>query len=105
MQAPVNFICGLFFLQKGKSQMHLTLIKNPDESKRILYRIARLVYAETNASSLAAVEALSSMIANACRASKRPLNEIAGDETLFESLGKDSPRRRDLMVDANRRDF
>lgn len=56
--------------------MHLTLIKNPDESKIIVYKIARVVYAETNASSLAAVESLVSMISNLCVTSKRELADI-----------------------------
>ena len=44
--------------------MQLTLIKNPDETKGLAYKIARVVYAETQAASLRVVEALTSMIQN-----------------------------------------
>lgn len=85
--------------------MHLTLIKNPDESKIILYKIARVVYAETSASSLAVVEALASMIANLCLASKRELVDIINDNKIFESLNSDSRKHKDLLADASQRDF
>ncbi|HNY25721.1 MAG TPA: cell wall hydrolase [Alphaproteobacteria bacterium] len=85
--------------------MNLTLIKNPDESKIILYKIARLVYAETSGSSLAAVEALVSLISNLCITSKRKLSEIIEDENIFESLNKNSPRHNLLLVESNQRDF
>lgn len=85
--------------------MHLTLIKNPDESKIIVYKIARVVYAETNASSLAAVESLVSMISNLCVTSKRELADIIEDKNVFESLNADSNRHKDLLVDCARHDF
>jgi hypothetical protein len=85
--------------------MHLTLIKNPDESKIILYKIARIIYAETNASSLRAAEALASLIKNLCISSARQLEDIAKDATVFESLNKNSARHDDLLVDCNRAEF
>jgi hypothetical protein len=57
---------------------------NTNESKVILYKIARVVYAETNASSLAAVEGLVSMIENLSVASKQELGDIIKDKNIFE---------------------
>lgn len=83
--------------------MHLTLVKNTDESKMMLYKIARIIYAETNASSLYAVEALASMISNLCVTTE--LADIADDKTIFESLNKNSMRHKNLLVDTYRDDF
>jgi hypothetical protein len=85
--------------------MHLTLIKNPDESKIISYKITRVVYAETNASSLSAVEAMVSMIANICMTSKQELIDIIQNKDIFESLNDDFNRHKDLLVDATDRVF
>jgi hypothetical protein len=85
--------------------MHLTLIKNPDESKIILYKIARIVYAETLCSYLAAVEALTSMISNLCATSKREFSDIVQDKNIFESLNKNSLQNKYLMVDVNQNNF
>jgi hypothetical protein len=93
------------FEKKGNRKMHLTLIKNPDESKIIIYKIARLVYAETLCSSLPVVEALVSMISNLCVTSKRELSDIIQDKTIFESLNNESLNHNRLMVDSNQNDF
>ena len=85
--------------------MHLTIIKNPDESKIVMYKIARLVYAETFGSSLAAVEALTSMISNLCITSRRELSDIAQDNNIFESLNKNSKRNKYLSIDSGNRNF
>ncbi|MDR1337919.1 MAG: hypothetical protein LBJ73_02730 [Rickettsiales bacterium] len=85
--------------------MHLTLIKNPDESRIIVYKIARVVYAETKASSLAAVEALASMIANLRTASNQDWADIIEDKNIFESLNADSTRHGDLRTDCASRGF
>lgn len=85
--------------------MHLTLIKNTDDSKILLYKIARLVYAETSASSLAAVEAVASMIANICLSSQRDLDDIVTDKNIFSSLDKKSERHDLLLVDSQSRNF
>ena len=44
--------------------MQLTLIENNDDTKCVSYKIARVVFAETMATSLQLVEAMSSMIYN-----------------------------------------
>lgn len=85
--------------------MHLTLIKNTNESKIILYKITRVVYAETLCSSLPAVEALVSMISNLCITSKRDLLNIVEDKDIFESLNKNSQRHKHMLVDCNQSDF
>lgn len=85
--------------------MHLNLIKNPDESKIILYKIARVVYAETGASSLAAVEALTSMIANVCMKTHQDITDVINDKNRFESLNENSTRHKDLLVDAAKSGF
>lgn len=85
--------------------MHLTVLCNPDKSQMVLYKIARVVYAETGASSLRAVEALTSMIANASRVNSIDPGDIASDENMFAVLKKDSVRHGCLTVDANNRGF
>ena len=79
--------------------MYLNRIKNPDESKIILYKIARIVYAETGGSSLAAIEALTSMIATVCKKTHQDVADIITDKNRFESLNENSVRHKDLLVD------
>jgi hypothetical protein len=88
-----------------RKNMHLVLIKNPDESKIIIYKLARILYAETHASSLCAVESLASMIRNLCISSKKKLEDIAADAAFFESLNKNSIRHDNLSIDSSRREF
>lgn len=85
--------------------MNLQLIKNPDESRRLMYQIARVVYAETSASSLPAVEALVSMIDNASRARGRSFAQIISDTDIFESLNPSSARHDMLSVPPLSRGF
>ncbi len=85
--------------------MHLTVINNPDESKKTSYKLARVICAETNASSLAVVEALASMVANLCIASKRDMADIATDPNVFECLDEKSPRHERMAENPNSRGF
>lgn len=85
--------------------MQLTLIKNPDESKSLPYKIARVVYAETHAISLRAVEALTSMIQNISIASGNTLNQIISDNDLFESLNENSPNNKFITVEPTNRGY
>lgn len=85
--------------------MHLRLIKNPDESKKIVYDIARIVYAETYAASLQVVEALVSMIKNICTTSGQDFASIISDSDMFESLKENSCRHNLLKVDVQNRGF
>ncbi len=66
----------------------------------------RVVYAASNGGgSLAAVEALTSMIRNICVRDMRDLSDIISDKNLFECLSDDSPRNEYMRVDANHRGF
>ena len=85
--------------------MNLRLIKNPDESRKLSYQVARVVYAETSASSLAAVEALVSMIDNASRATGKSIAQIIYDTDMFESLNTTSVRYEMLSVPPTCRAF
>lgn len=68
-------------------------------------KLARIIYAETGASSLRAVEALASMARNLCEKSGCPLSEIILDKAVFESLCRNSTRHQDLFVNDGRSDF
>lgn len=85
--------------------MHLKLIKNPDESEKIVYDIARVIYAETRAKSLKVVEALASMIKNFSNSYGIDFKDMILDENLFNSLKSDSENHNLLKVDANNRGF
>lgn len=85
--------------------MQLTLIKNPDESKITLYKTARVIYAETGASSLAAVEALASMISNISNSSARDIADIVSDDNIFQCLRKNSSNHKLLSIDSNNSKF
>ena len=66
--------------------MQLEIINNPDESQIVLYKVARVIYAETYPSSLPAVEAVASMIRNIMIKTERDLSDVISDETIFDSL-------------------
>lgn len=85
--------------------MQLKLITNPDETKKINYKIARVIFAETKAVSLPVVEAMASMIKNISVTSGKNLEEIISDKNLFESLDKNSESNKLLKVPANDRRF
>jgi NADH:ubiquinone oxidoreductase subunit B-like Fe-S oxidoreductase len=80
--------------------MQLTLLKkeNYDDAKATILKIAHIIYAETRAASLPAVEALASMIANLCGRSMRQFSDIASDESVFECLNENSARHSDLLI-------
>ncbi len=85
--------------------MHLKLIKNPDESKKIIYDISRVIYAETHATSLLVVEAMASMIKNISISSKKDFKDIISDESLFDSLKENSRNHQYLKIDSQNRAF
>lgn len=80
---------GFFYLG---GIMNFALINNTDMSAGLAYKIARIVYAQTAASSLVAVEALTSMIKNLSAASGVSVVDIISDETIFDALSDSSPR-------------
>ncbi len=85
--------------------MQLTVITNDDPSRGVIYKLARVLYAETGGTSLFDVEALGAMVANLHAASGRSFEDIAGDIDLFESLDPASARHEFLNVDINSRAF
>lgn len=85
--------------------MQMILIENKDDTKFVPYKLARIVYAETNASSLAIVEATASMIYNVHIRYGKSFKDIANDENLFEVLKPESKRHQYLCVPANDRKF
>jgi spore germination cell wall hydrolase CwlJ-like protein len=89
---------------ENKQPVQLALFEN-DAEKIATDKLARIIYAETGASSLRAVEALASMVRNLCAQSGRPLSEIVRDETIFESLGQNSDRHQNLFVNDGRLEF
>ena len=78
--------------------MQLTLIENPDNTKSVLYKLARIVYAETLASSLQITEAMSSMIYNIHIKYNKSFEDISNDSNLFESLNNESVRHEYLNI-------
>lgn len=85
--------------------MQLALIHNPDESQIIIYKIARVIYAETYLPTLASVEALASMIKNIAKQSNRGVADVTDDADMFNSLQPESPRHKYLSVCATDRAF
>ena len=86
--------------------MHLKLIKNPDESQKTTYAIARVVYAASGGgSSLVFAEAITSMIQNICIKTMRELDEIIADKNIFECLDDGSKRHEFMFGDASSRGF
>ena len=85
--------------------MQLVLIKNPDDTQIVAYKLARIVFAETGATSLQIVEAFASMIYNIHIKHNRSFENIANDENVFDVLKSESKRHQYLNVDANNRKF
>lgn len=85
--------------------MQLRLIENQDDSKIVLYKLARIVYAETMANSLQTVEAMASMIYNLHIKCDKSFEDIANDKNLFESLNEKSNRYDLLYVNADDKKF
>lgn len=78
--------------------MQITPSNEFQDEKATLVQLSRIIYAETRASSLPAVEALASMIGNICKESGRSLSSIASDTSMFECLQKNSMRHSDMMI-------
>lgn len=95
----------VFFLTQRVTNMQLTLIKNTDMGCGLAYKVARVVYAETCASSLPVVEALTSMIANLSSASGREISSLISDSDLFESLHPESTNHENLYVSVETKAF
>lgn len=85
--------------------MQLRLIKNTEPARAALYKMARIIYAETRGLSLAEAEALASMVGNLSEQTGRDIIDIADDADLFESLRPESDRHSYLNVSVDTRAF
>ena len=85
--------------------MYLQLIHNPDERQIIIYKLARIIYAETYGKTLRVVEALASMIQNYVNANACEYENIINDSNFFECLDEKSEHHSALNVDASSRPF
>ncbi|MBR5904108.1 MAG: cell wall hydrolase [Alphaproteobacteria bacterium] len=85
--------------------MQFIVIENHDDTQKVSYKIARIVYAETLAKSLSAVEALSAMIYNIHTKYNKSFEDIADDKDLFDSLSEKSWRHKYLSIPADDRKF
>lgn len=85
--------------------MQLTLIQHQNDFERDVYKIARVIYAETAAQSLRVVEALAAMIANGAHANNQSELDFVMKSGLFESLDKKSLHHDLFRVNPNARTF
>ena len=85
--------------------MQLTLITNNDDTQIVSYKLARVVFAETEGKSLPLVEAMVSMINNIHVKYGKTFEAISKDKELFECLNTESLRNKNLNIDANDRKF
>ena len=85
--------------------MQMTLIKNPDASHALAYRVARVVCAQTGANNLSGVEALTSMIKNLSNASDVSVDNIIKDKNIFSVLDENSPHHVRMTEPATSRKF
>lgn len=83
--------------------MQLVLIKNPDDTQIVVYKLARIVFAETGAISLQIVEAMASLIYNIYTKYDKSFEDIANDKNIFDVLNSSSPRHKYLDVDSDNR--
>lgn len=100
-----TFLYGLFLLQKTGHKMQLTLFTNNNDMQIVSYKLARIVFAETNAISLPIVEAMASMIYNIHTKYDKSFESIAKDTDIFDCLNPESNRHEYLNVDANDKKF
>ncbi len=85
--------------------MQLEIPEMQTETICLAYDVARIVYAETLATSLRVVEALTSMISNATKNNYHDIAKMIQDKNIFESINIESQRHKYLYVDTSRRDF
>lgn len=87
--------------------MQMNIVKNPDESgcMNLAHKIARVVYAQTGASSLVLVNAFTSMIQNLSDASGVEILNLIADKSIFPVLDSSDINHYRLHVSANVRAF
>ena len=85
--------------------MQLKLITNSDDTQSVPYKLARIIFAETDAKTLSVVEAMASMIYNIHIKYGKSFEAISKDFNLFECLNLKSSRNQNLNVDPNTKKF
>lgn len=78
--------------------MQLTLIENSDNTSTVLYKMARVICAETSGSSLQLVEAMASMVYNIHIKYDIPFEDIVDNEKIFPVLNIKSARHENLAI-------
>ncbi len=86
-------------------QPRLVVLDNPCPDKIALYRIARIIYAETKGNSLPVKEAFASMIQNRKQKLGLSLEAISDDKNLFGSLNHNSKMNQDIFVSLDNPEF
>ena len=85
--------------------MQLTLITNDDDTQITSYKLARIIFAETQGKSLPVVEAMCSMINNIHNKYDKSFASIANDTDLFECLNQKSTNHEYLNIYASDKKF
>lgn len=85
--------------------MQSKIINNRDTYQSDVYKIARVIFAETCGQSLRVVEALASMIENGARANNQTEIDFVMQSGLFESLDKHSKNHDLINVSPDARAF
>ena len=85
--------------------MQLVLIKNPDDTQIVVYKLARIVFAETCATSLQIVEAMASLIYNIHKKYEKSFKDISNDKNIFDALDEKSERHQYLNINVNDKKF
>ena len=85
--------------------MQLVLIKNPDATQIVAYKLSRIVFAETRAVSLQIVEAMASMIYNIHEKYGKSFKDISDDKNIFDVLDEKSERHQYLNINVDDKKF
>lgn len=85
--------------------MQLNLFENPDNTQNVLYKLARVICAETSASSLPLVEAMAAMVYNIHIKYGIDFEDIAENENIFSVLNPKSTRHENLLIPSNDKKF
>lgn len=97
----------VFFIAAKGNQMQMTIVNNPDTSGRLAlaHKIARVVYAQTNAVSLPLVQAFTSMIQNLSNKTGQQIGTIIADSEMFPALQETDINHSRLYEPAESRGF
>lgn len=91
----------IFLYKKRSIYMQVTLIKNPDISAGLPYKVARIVYAHTGGISLPLVEAFTSMIKNLSTVTGQEIQKLITNSKYFSVLDSADKNHYRIKVSAN----